>query len=261
MKIVTVVIFIFLTFASCKKESKPNLKNTIFKLGFQTSTSSTGPLGNSGFVMKLNDTIPPLFVTAHHVVAFTKIANEYLKWFEIKEKVRDARIWSMQDSTYQIQLSDNIPILNAETLKLDLAAFYLPSVDTPYLIPSANDATIGDTVQLFSKIVYNGNTSFTNEGVVVYRTDSAMVYELLNFHMARIMAGTSGSAILNKEGQVVANSYAGFTIPNQQVKSGMEKMFPLLKKIPTRDGKTYGAGVPISLITISLLQATSIQGK
>ncbi len=170
-------------------------------------------------------------------------------------------ISSMQDSTYQIQLADNIPVRIAETAKLELAAFYLPSVNAPYLIPSSNDAAIGDTSQLFSKIVYDGKTSLSNEGVVVYRTDSTMVYELLHFNAARIMARTSGSAILNKAGQVVANSYAGFTVPNQQVKGEMEKMFPLLKKIPTRDGKTYGAGVPISLIEKSLLEAIGTQSQ
>lgn len=248
-------IFIFLALASCRQDHKASLRNTIFKLGFQTTTSSTGPLGNSGFIMKLNDTIPPLFVTAHHVVAFTNIPNEYLKWFEVKDKIKDARIWSMHDSTCQIQLAVNIPIRGAETLKLDLAAFYLPLAKTPYLIPARHDAALGDTVQLFSKIIYDGKTSLSNDGVVVYRTDSMMVYELLHFDMARIMSGTSGSAILNREGQVVANSFAGFTVPNQQVKGDMEKMFPVLKKIRTRDGKTYGAGVPISLMKKSLLQA------
>jgi hypothetical protein len=251
----TIVLFICLAFASCKQDKKTDLKNTIFKLGFQTATSSTGPLINSGFVMKLNDTIPPLFVTAHHVVAFTNNPNEFLKWFEIKEKVRDARIWSMDDSTFQIQLAENIPIRDAETLKLDLAAYYLPSEKTPYLFPAHHDAALGDTVQLFSKIIYEGKTTLSNDAVVVYRTDSVMVYELLYFNMARIMSGTSGSAILNKEGQVVANSFAGFTVPNQQVKSDMEKGFPLLKKIPARDGKSYGVGVPISLMEKSLIQA------
>jgi hypothetical protein len=255
------IMLIYLAFASCMPESKTDRRNTIFKLGFQSSTSSTGPLGNSGFIMKLNDTIPPLFVTAHHVVAFTSNPNEYLKWFEVKDKIKDARIWSMHDSTYQIQLSKNIPIRNAETLKLDLAAFYLPSEKTPYLIPSRHDAILGDTVQLFSKIIYEGKTTLSNEAIVVYRTDSIMVYELLHFNMARIMAGTSGSAVLNKEGQVVANSFAGFTVPNPQVKSDMEKMFPLLKKIPTRDGKTYGAGVPISLMEKSLIQAVGMRGE
>jgi hypothetical protein len=255
MKKVTMIIFICLTVFSCRPDSKTDLKNTIFKLGFQTDTFSTGPLENSGFVIKLNDTIPPIFVTAHHVVAGTGNENQYLKWDEVKEKVRNARIWSMHDSTYQIQLSENIPIRNAETLKLDLAAYYLPSTRTPHLVPSANEASVGDTVQLFSKIIYNNHVTLSNEGVVVYTSDSVLVYELLHFNMARIMSGTSGSAILNKEGEVVANSYAAFTIPNQQVKSDLEKLFPLIKQITTKDGKTYGAGVPITLIDKNIVQA------
>jgi hypothetical protein len=248
-------IFICLTIFSCRSDRKTDLKNTIFKLGFRTDTFSTGPLENSGFVIKLNDTVPPIFVTAHHVVAGTGNENQYLKWDEVKERVRNARIWSMHDSTYQIQLSENIPIRNAETLNLDLAAFYLPSMSTPYLVPSAYKANVGDTIQLFSRIIYNNDTTLLNEGVVVYTSDSVLVYELLEFNMARTMSGTSGSAILNKGGQVVANSYAGFTIPNQQVKKDLDKMFPLIKKITTKDGKTYGAGVPITLIEKNIIQA------
>lgn len=255
MKKGPLTIFICLTIFSCGPNSKTNLENTIFKLGFRTDTFSTGPLENSGFVIKLNDTVPPIFVTAHHVVAGTGNENQYLQWDEVRGKVRNARIWSMHNSTYQIQLAENIPIRKAETLNLDLAAFYLPSTSTPYLVPSAYKANVGDTIQLLSKIIYNNDTTLLNKGVVVYTSDSVLVYELLEFNMARIMSGTSGSAILNKEGQVVANSYAGFTIPNQQVKSDLEKMFPLIGKITTRDGKSYGAGLPIALIEESIIQA------
>lgn len=261
MKTTAIIIFICLTVLSCKPDDKVDSYNTIFKLGFQTNTFSTGPLSNSGFVMKLNDTIPPLFVTAHHVVASTAIENQYIKWNEIKDKVKNARIWSMQDSSYQIQLQKNIPILNAETLKLDIAAFYLPSAETPYLIPSKHKVDVGDTIQLFSKIVYNAQTSFLNEGIVVYASDSVMVYELLHFNMARIMTGTSGSAIINKEGLVVANSFAACTIPNQQGKKDMEKLFPLMEKLTLIDGKTYGAGAPIALIEQSIIDAIRSQRK
>ena len=253
MKIASVLLSC-LALASFAQDNKATLDNTIFKLGFQTGTASTAPLGNSGFIVKLDDT-RPVFVTAHHVVAGTGNPNEYLKWFEIKDKVKNARIWSQHDSTYQIQLSANIPIRNAATLKLDLAAFYLPSAKVPYLVPAPDDVKPGDTIQLFSKIVYNTKTSISNEGIVVYLTDSVMVYELLHFNMARIMSGTSGSAILNKEGQLVASSFAGFTVPNQQVKRDMVQMFPLIEKIPTKDGKTYGVGIPISLIKKSLMEA------
>lgn len=244
-----------MTILSCRPDSKTDLENTIFKLGFQTDAFSTGPLENSGFVIKLNDTLPPIFLTAHHVVAGTRNENEYLKWDEVKAKVSNARIWSMHDTAYQIQLSENIPIPNAETLNLDLAAFHLPSTNTPYLVPSAYKANVGDTIQLFSRIIYHNETTLLNSGVVVYTSDSLLVYELLHFNMARIMSGTSGSAILNKEGQVVANSYAGFTIPNQQVKNELEEMFPIIGKISTRDGKSYGAGLPIELIEKSIIKA------
>src|SRR5688500_2020113 len=116
MRRAPMTILICLTIFSCGSDSKMNLKNTIFKLGFQTETFSTGPLENSGFVIKFNDTVPPIFVTAHHVVAGTGNENQYLKWDEVKEKVRNTRIWSMHDNMYQIQLAQNIPIRNAETL-------------------------------------------------------------------------------------------------------------------------------------------------
>jgi len=85
--------------------------------------------------------------------------------------------------------------------------------------------------------------------------DSVIVYELTDFNMARIMNGTSGSCVVNKDGAVVSNSYGGFTIPNDQVKKEIASRFPLLDRIETREGKTYGIGVPIALIESSVIQA------
>jgi len=240
---------------SCTRDKELNLKNTIYKLGYKTDSFSTGPLLNSGFVLKLHDTIPSLFLTAHHVVAGTGKDGEFYKWFELKEKVKNAWIWSMHDSSYQIALRDNLPIADAETLKLDLAAFYLPDDKIPYLIPSNRAAQPGDTVQLFSKIIYNDVATLLNPAVVIYAADSLMVYELLHFNMARIMGGTSGSAIINSQGDVVASSYAGFTIPNQLIKDDLATKFPLINKLTVSDGKSYGVAVPIPLIQTSIFQA------
>ena len=73
--------------------------------------------------------------------------------------------------------------------------------------------------------------------------------------MARVMSGTSGSAVINKRGEVVSNSYAGFTIPNKQIKDEMAIQLPLLNKLNIKDGKSYGVGIPIRLIENSLVQA------
>lgn len=255
---VILVLMVCSVVFSCKPDKKHNLNNTIFKLGFKTDSFSSGPLINSGFILKLHDTIPALFLTAHHVVAGNGNDGQYYKWDELKEKVKNVWLWSMHDSTYQIGLGENLPIRDAATLKLDLAAYYLPSDKIPYLIPSQVPAQTGDTVQLFSKIINNGVTTLQNPAIVIYATDSVLVYELLNFNMARIMSGTSGSAILNSQGEVIANSYGGFTIPNQQIRADMAKEFPLMNKLTLKDGKSYGVGVPVGLVQTSIIQAIKI---
>jgi hypothetical protein len=248
------MLFIVLSALACTSEKADPRENTVFKLGFKTDSSSTGPLNNSAFVLKVNDTRPPVLLTVHHAVA--GIGNDqYLRWDEIGEKQKNAWAWSMHDSTVNFRVGKNLPIRNAATLKLDIAAFYLRNDDVAYLKPAKAVAQVGDTVYLFSKIVYQNKTSLLNRGVVIYTTDSVMVYELTDFNMARIMSGTSGSCVINKDGEVVSNSYGGFTIPNEEVKKEIASQFPLLNEFETREGKTYGIGVPVTLIERSLVQA------
>lgn len=239
---------------ACTLDKADPMENTVFKMGFRTDSSSTGPLDNSAFVLKVNDTLPPILLTAHHTVAGIG-TDQYLQWNLIAENQKNAWAWSMHDSTVNFRVGENLPIRNAETLKLDIAAFYLPSDDIPYLKPAKTVAQVGDTVYLFSKIIYQSKTSLLNRGVVIYMTDSVMCYELTDFHMARIMTGTSGSCVVNQDGEVVSNSYAGFTIPNDQIKEEIASRFHLLNRIQTQEGKTYGVGIPIVLIEKNLIQA------
>lgn len=245
---------ILLTAMACSSDKRDQLSNTIFKMGYKTGSSSTGPLANSAFVLKINDTLPSLLVTAHHTVA--NMGNDrYLRWNQVADKQKNAWAWSMHDSLVNFKVGKNLPVRNAETLKLDIAAFYLPNDNIHYLKPAKNVAQVGDTIYLFSKIIYQNVTSFLNRGVVIYVTDSLMVYELTDFNMVRVMHGVSGSCVINKDGDVVSNTYAGFTIPNEQVRQEIAARYPLVNKIETKEGKTYGVGVPIALITRSLVQA------
>jgi len=206
--------------------------------------------------MKINDSLPAMFLTAHHTVAGTR-NGEYLKWDEIEQNMTNGWAWSMNESTVDFKIGQKLPVRNAETIKLDLSAFYLPSDKIPYLKPAKKSAQVGDTVYLYSKIKDNNNrTTLINRAVVIYATDSVMAYELTDFSMQKsIMSGTSGSCVLNKDSEVAANSYAGFTIPNDEIRKKITKGFPLLNKLKTRDGKTYGIGVPIQLIEKSIILA------
>ena len=248
------IFFIFLTAWSCTPDQQTS-GSTIFKMGFKTDSSSTGPLDNSAFVLKVNDELPAVLVTAHHTVAGIG-TDQYVKWNEIGPLQKNAWAWSMQDSTFNFKVGENLPVPNGETMKLDIAAFYLADDHIPYLKPARKTAQVGDTVYLFSKIVYQNTTSLRNRGVVIYATDSLLVYELTDFNMAQgVMGGTSGSCVIDQSGDVVSNSYAGFTIPNEQVKDEIASRFPLVNKIEITYGKTYGVGVPIQWIERSLVEA------
>ena len=256
----TAIIFIslLLSLTTCNNQShvtKGPLTNTIYKLGYKTDSTSSGPLNNSAFTLKINDNLPTLLVTAHHIAA--GIGNDqYLKWNEIGQK-QNRWAWSMTDSTYNFKIGPNLPVRGAETLKLDLAAFYLASDSVPYLKPARQAAHVGDTVYLYSKVTFNNKTTLRNQGVVIYATDSVMVYELTDFHgkVQGILSGTSGSCVLDEENNVVANNYGGLAIPNEEAKKQMAIGFPLINKLNIRDGKTYGIGIPIPLIEKSLVQA------
>jgi hypothetical protein len=60
---------------------------------------------------------------------------------------------------------------------------------------------------------------------------------------------------LTRINDVVANSHSGLAIPHEQAKKQMALGFPLINKLNTTFGKTYGIGIPISLIEESLIQA------
>jgi hypothetical protein len=84
-----------------------------------------------------------------------------------------------------------------------------------------------------------------------------MVYELTDFNgnVGGLLSGTSGSCVLDKNNNVVANSYGGLAIPNEEIKKRMAMGYPLINKLKIRDGMTYGIGIPIPLIERSLVLA------
>jgi hypothetical protein len=257
-QITLIFISVLLGLTACNNPSqltKESLTNTIYKLGRKTDSTSTGPMNNSTFILKINDSLPTLLITAHHIAA--GIGNDqYVKWNEIEQK-KNMWAWSMNDSTYSFRVGPNLPIRGAETLKLDLAAFYLLADSIPYLKPARQAAHVGDTVYLYSKVTFNNKTTLRTQGVVIYATDSVMVYELTDFHgkVQGILSGTSGSCVLDKDNNVVANSYGGLAIPNEAAKKQMAMGFPLINKLNIKDGRTYGIGIPIPLIEQSLIQA------
>jgi hypothetical protein len=258
----TIIIFTYvvLSLPACySQQTSKLLTNTIYKLGYKTDSTSTGPLNNSAFILKVNSRLPPLLVTAHHIAG--GLGNDkYLKWNEVGQK-KNRWVWSMNDSAYNIKLGPSLLIRGAETSKLDLAAFYLFSDTVPYLKPARRAAEVGDTVYLYSKVTFNNKTTLRNRGVVIYATDSVMVYELTDFYgkVQGILSGTSGSCVLDKNNDVVANSHAGLAIPHEEAKKQMARGFPLINKLNTVFGKTYGIGIPIPLIEESLIRA--FEGK
>lgn len=246
---------VYCLYLGCESEKSRSFESSAFRMGYKRGNFSSGPLTNSGFLFKVDTSGPTFFLTAHHCVAGKGREGEYYKWNEIAENVSGGWIWSMVDSTMDFPLGSNLPIENAETLKLDVAAFYL-TADAPYLLPSDEEAKLGDTVKLLSRIVYGGIVTMQNPAIVTYTSDSVIVYELLNYMNANVMYGTSGSAVLNDKNLVVSNSYGGFTYSTEKVKSEIGEQFPLIYKIETTPGKIYGIGVPMRLIESSIRQAT-----
>jgi hypothetical protein len=246
--------------SACKSTNVNTVDGSMFKMGFKSSSFSTGPRNNSGFLFKLDPRSPTLFLTAHHCAANTGEDDHYYKWDEIQKHVKNGWIWSMSNPRRDFSLGRNLPLLNAETMKLDVAAFYLNTKETPYLLPAKKAAIVGDTVKLLSQIVYKGDTTLQKAGVVTYVSDSVLIYELLiderlNFSSARFMKGTSGSAVLNRENDVISNSVGAVIYLNDETKAIVAQQFPLIEKFHTSPGKIYGIGVPIHLIVGSIAQA------
>lgn len=243
---------------SCKPSPKPlpalELSGTNFKMGFN---KQTGPLLNTFFTFKLNDTIPPMLLTAHHVVAGTGQNDVYYNWDELASKLPDAWLWSIDNDQVQTGLGNNIALRNAHTMGLDVAAYFMPDDRNDHLClrPSATAASPGDSVKLFSKLRVGNDYSLLTPAVVIYASDSLIVYELQTDKPVQ-MAGTSGSPVLNTKHEVISNSYGGMTIRDSaMIETEIAPMFPLIRKLRVRQGKTYGIGVPVKLISESLYAA------
>ncbi|HTF17005.1 MAG TPA: hypothetical protein VK658_02970 [Chryseolinea sp.] len=240
---------------SCKPSPKSvtalELSGTNFKMGFN---KQTGPLLNTFFTFKLNDTTPPMLLTAHHVVAGKGRYDDYYNWDELADKLPDALLWSIDNDQVQTGLGKNIALRNAHTMGLDVAAYLVPGdrMDLLCLHPSAKAASVGDSVILFSKLKVGNDYSLLTPAVVIYATDSIMIYELQTDKPVQ-MAGTSGSPVLNTKHKVISNSYGGITVrDSSMIETQIAPTFPLIRKLPLKQGKPYGIGVPIKLISESL---------
>lgn len=238
--------------SSCRK--KEPVHHMVFRLGYKTHNGSTGPMDNTGFVFRVNDSLAPVFLTAHHVVA-GYAPDKYYEWSDLKENVRNAWIWSVHDNGYQLKLGENIPIRGAKTGALDVTAFQIEQ-DAPlrWLTPSQAPTQVGDTVQLFSKLLYYDTTALIMLSRVIYITDSILVHELLLPKVIRL-GGTSGAPILDKNNKLVGCTWGSLAIPNQSVKDKLGEEFPLIHKLDIQIGRTYGIGVPAALVTNAVLQA------
>ena len=255
---IVVISVVGALFISCKPSPTPvdasELSGTNFKMGF---SKQTGPLLNTFFAFKLHDTIPPMLLTAHHVVAGTGRNDVYYNWDELTDKLPDAWLWSIDNDQVQTGLGKNIALRNAHTLGLDVAAYFMPGdrKDALCLRPSAHAAAVGDSVILFSRLRVGNDYSLLNPAVVIYATDSIIVYELQTDEPVQ-MAGTSGSPVLNAQYEVISNSYGGMAIRDRtMIEKEIAPMFPLIRQLPVKQGKTYGIGVPVKLISESLYAA------
>lgn len=237
--------------SSCRKQEPVH---QVFRLGYKTDNGSTGPLDNTGFIFRVNDSLAPVFLTAHHVVA-GYAPDKYYKWSELKENVSNVWIWSVHDSDYQIKLGENIPIRGAKTAAMDVAAFRIEKNATlGSLVPSQAPARVGDTVRLFSKLLYYDTSVLIIPSKVIYVTDSILVHELLLPKVIRL-GGTSGAPILDKNNKLVGCTWGSLAIPDQSVKDKLAEEFPLIHKLDIQIGRTYGIGVPAALVTDAVLQA------
>jgi len=257
-----IVLFaILLGFVCCGRKADP-LSNTVCQVTFTLKGNTDNSRYNSGFIFKVNDTLPPLYLTAHHVASGYD-GNKYYDWDLVQDYFRDANLWSIQDNSVRFQLGKNLPIPNAKVSEvataLDLAAFYLASPGpTNYLKPASSPAKVGDTVRLFAKLTQTD--SLWHPGIVIYATDSLLVYQLVN-HGLISLGGSSGSAVLNNKNEVVSNSFGGIPLSSVEQRVGVAKEYPFILQFldHLEMGKTYGIGVPIGLISTSLIHAIQVR--
>jgi len=242
----------------CCKRKTDVLINTVYHVTFTLQGITDNSRNNSGFIFKAADTIPPLYLTAHHV-ASGHDKSKYYDWDSLQNYFSDASIWSIQDNTVHFQLGKNLPIPNAKVSEfasaLDLAAFYVaPGGAAGYLKPAPSPAKVGDTVRLFSRLMQTN--SLLHPGIVIYASDSLFVYQLLDRSLTSL-GGSSGSPVLNDKDEVVSNSFGGLPLSSTRQREGVAREYPFILQFlnKTEMGRMYGIGVPISLIRTSLIQA------
>ena len=256
------VLFVILLSAiviGCERKTN-SLADTVYHVTYRIQAVPENSRNNSGFIFKVDDTTPPLYLTAHHAISGYGM-RKYYDWDRLQDYVRDASIWSIQDDHVHFQLGRNLPIPNAKTIKLDLAAFYLArGGPANYLKAAASPAKVGDTVRLFAKLHQTGVV--LNSAVVIYTTDSLLVYQLVNPALNEL-SGSSGSPVLNNRNEVVSNSFGGLPVSSIEQREEMAREYPFIRQFLERTemGKTYGIGVPIDLIRISLIQAIELNQR
>lgn len=244
---------LFIISCTNNNETDDATRHTLFRIGFKGDNYNTGPLINSAFLLQLKDTIH-LLITAHHVASYIN-GGKYYQWNQLKDKATNLFLWSVEDTAYSIKPGLNLPIKGAKVLHLDMAAFHMPDrKDLTYLKPSAADVKLGDTIQLFSKLLFYDTATILHPAKVIYVTGSILVYEFL-IHKTFNLSGTSGAPTTNLKHEVISSSYGGFSLPDISAKEKLSKNFPLINKLPVEIGRTYGIGIPISLVTKSLSDA------
>ena len=151
IQFVPFVILISAIVIGCERKTN-SLIDTVYHVTFRLQAVPENSKNNSGFIFKVDDTTPPLYLTAHHAISGYG-RSKYYDWDRIQDYVRDASIWSILDNNIHFQLGRNLPIPNAKTTALDLAAFYLArGGPTNYLKAATSPAKVGDTVRLFAKL-------------------------------------------------------------------------------------------------------------
>ncbi len=256
-------LLLLLSFLVGCEPKTDSLRNTVYHVTFTLQGVSDNSRNNSGFILKLNDTLPPLYLTAHHVASgYGK--SRYYDWDKIRDRFRDGLIWSIHDNGLHFQLGKNLPIPNAKVSSLatglDLAAFYLaPPELASYLKPASSPAKVGDRVRLFAKLMQIDTV--LHPGIVIYATDSLLVYQL--FSQPNSLGGSSGSPVLNDRDEVVANSFGGLPLSSVKQRQEVAKEYPFIRQFldNTEMGKTYGIGVPVGLIRKSLIHAIRMNQK
>jgi hypothetical protein len=239
----------------CCDPPAEKLSHTLFRLGYKSDRYSTGPLINSGFVFQLDDTTPPLLITAHHVVASYDGGRKFYRWNEIQEHSKNWWLWSQHDTAFNVGIGKNIPMIGAKASHLDLAAYTLkiPSGIRP-ILPAKRSASIGDTVYLFTKLLFGKKDTFIHPAMVTYTDDSLVVYEFV-FSEGMNLSGTSGAPVVNQENELLAMSFGSLTFLNDQARKQAAAELPIVNQLAFKRGRTYAVGIPVRLIKTNVYAA------